>query len=145
MFAHVSDSIKDCGSTVASGDAAKLEKMGEIFKHPSQFIYHIGKDLIVNQADIKKNVEAALLHYEMSFYYKFGQDLGKAASLTLIGLEKKNLVGLNFKKFEQLTAGFLKGAADVENFKEIETCVSDIGIIGGHLESALKDFKSKQY
>lgn len=113
--------------------------MAEILKHPSQFSYQIGKSLIVNNADIRKDVNMALFHYESGLYYNFGQDIGKASSLTLLGLGSQQLKIQSLKVYEQLTQGFLKGALDVEKFSKIEACLSDIETAGGHIENAIDD------
>ena len=62
--------VKDC--VAVEGDIEKLVKMAEIFEHPWSLIYHVGKSLIVNGADIFSKVEAAVNAFRSGKYFEFG-------------------------------------------------------------------------
>jgi hypothetical protein len=53
--------MKDC--TGAKVDWTKFEEMLRIFNSPTSFAYHVGKDLIVNGAEIYRDVNNAIDDY----------------------------------------------------------------------------------
>merc|ERR1711907_669915 len=55
-------------------EAPKLLKALETLKHPVEFAYHVGKDLIVNHADIFQEVSAAIDDYHAQKW----EDAGRA-------------------------------------------------------------------
>jgi hypothetical protein len=66
--------------------------MAEIFSHPSDFVYHVGKDLIINHAEIYGDILAAITDYKNQNYFDYGVDVGKAAAKTLIGSKRSETI-----------------------------------------------------
>ena len=54
--------MQDCSHLKADWD--RLEKMITAFDSPTSFAYHVGKDLIVNGAEIFGEVKTAVSDYE---------------------------------------------------------------------------------
>jgi hypothetical protein len=67
------------------GDWEKLVKMVEVFNNPASFVYHVGKDLIVNGRQIYHDVDDSITQYHNKSYESFGQDIGDALAKLLIG------------------------------------------------------------
>jgi hypothetical protein len=130
----------DCSHIKA--DWAKLEQMAAIFKSPSSFAYHVGKDLIINHADIYHEVSAAIKDYDQKLWFDFGYQVGEAAAKTILGDEHK-LRLRNERQGEQIVAGFLKGTLNAEGFKDIKTCIKDIQTVVGDAKIIAGDFEKK--
>lgn len=58
----IPEAVKDC--EVIESDISALVKMAEIFEHPLSLIYHAGKSLIVNGADIFQKVHEGITAYK---------------------------------------------------------------------------------
>ena len=66
-------------------EAPKLLKALEALKHPKEFAFHVGKDLIVNHADIFREVGASIDDYHAQKWENCGKDTGAALSKLLVG------------------------------------------------------------
>jgi len=66
-------------------EAPKLLKALETLKHPKEFVYHVGKDLIVNHADIFTEVSEAIDDYHAQKWEECGKSTGAALSKLLVG------------------------------------------------------------
>lgn len=86
---HVKPAITDCKGVVA--DLEKLEKMAAIFESPTSFIYHVGKDLIVNGSQIYHEIDDSVTQYKNQNYEKFGEDVGMALAKLILGEEEAAL------------------------------------------------------
>jgi len=62
--------------------------MISIFDSPTSFAYHVGKDLIVNGAEIYGEVNGAISDYHAGNWYNFGIELGEASAHTFLGDSK---------------------------------------------------------
>ena len=89
---EVADAIKDCKAI--RDDLTKIAKMAAVFKSPMSFVYHVGHDIIVDGTQIFDQVADAVVDFKGQNWYKFGQDVGEAASLTLLGKEQLILMNL---------------------------------------------------
>lgn len=90
---QIKGDIKDCEGVVA--DWEKLEKMAEIFSNPVTFAYHVGKDIIVNGVQIYKEVDDSIVEFENQQYRQFGDDVGTALALLIIGDEPSKTEEVN--------------------------------------------------
>lgn len=81
----VSDDLHMCAAVVT--DLEKLEKMAATFSNPFSFAYHVGKDLVVNGRNIYADIDSAITDWEAANYLSFGENVGRALALTLIGAE----------------------------------------------------------
>ena len=70
-------------------DWEKLVKMVEIFNNPASFVYHVGKDLIVNGRQIYHDVDDSITQYDNKSYEAFGHDIGDALAKLIIGDAQK--------------------------------------------------------
>jgi len=95
----------------------------------------------VNHAQIYGDIKGSIDAYHTSQWFTFGEDIGDAAAKVLIGNQAMKLKDMSTAK--QIAAGFLKGAADAENFVEIEQCAGDFEQVGEHLLNAVHDFEKK--
>lgn len=70
---------------VAIDHVEDLEKMAKTFKNPMSFAYHVGKDLLVDGKDIYAEITAGVAAYDQQQYETFGEDMGRALALVLVG------------------------------------------------------------
>ena len=82
--------VKDCSGVEA--DLKLLAKMVEIFRSPSAFAFHVGKDLLVNGISIYKEIKDSVKQFEDAEYYKFGEDVGNALALLVFGGAPLNML-----------------------------------------------------
>ena len=68
--------IPDCTAGVSGIES--LVDMAEGFSSPWSFVYHVGKDLLVNGVQIYHEVDDAIAAYEAGDFKAFGVDIGKA-------------------------------------------------------------------
>lgn len=59
--------------------------MAAIFKSPQSFIYHTGKDLIVNGRQIYSEIKDSITQFEGQHYEAFGEDVGEALAKLILG------------------------------------------------------------
>ena len=52
----------------AKAEAEKIEAALALMKHPMQFAYHVGHDLLLNRVDIFHEVDAAVTAYKAAQY-----------------------------------------------------------------------------
>jgi hypothetical protein len=77
--------MTDCSSTGA--DWTRLEHLASTIASPTDFAYHVGKDLLINGKDIFGEIAAAIQDYDDSNWESFGENVGKAAAKTILGEE----------------------------------------------------------
>jgi dihydroxyacetone kinase DhaKLM complex PTS-EIIA-like component DhaM len=149
---ELSDAIDLCESTPEKEDLKNLIAMIKSFKNPKTFIYHVGKDLIVNGIDILHQIENATTAFHAAQYEKAGQYLGDALAEALIGsIQEKFSTELRHSKnldpawieAADIIEGVLKGAVQAEGLQNIESCVKDSEEIVGDVYHAVKDFEKK--
>jgi hypothetical protein len=63
--------------------------MVEIFNNPASFVYHVGKDLILNGRQIYHDVDDSITQYDNKSYQAFGHDIGDALAKLIIGDAQK--------------------------------------------------------
>ena len=78
--------VKDCGN---DDDKHKAEMIIEMFKkigaNPKNWFIHVGKDILINGVPIWNDLSDAVSQYKTGGYEKFGEDVGGAIALALIG------------------------------------------------------------
>jgi hypothetical protein len=79
----VKDGIKQCEGVEA--DIEAFEKMLAVFSNPHTFIFHVGKDLMINGVQIYKEVSDSVTQFENAKYFDFGEDLGLALAQLIFG------------------------------------------------------------
>jgi hypothetical protein len=75
----------DAGAKDVKDEAPKLFKALQTLKHPVSFAYHVGKDLMVNHADIFHEVDSAIDDYNAQSWEECGKSVGAALSKLLVG------------------------------------------------------------
>lgn len=116
---EISAALKDCSSV--KGDWAKMKKIGEEFKHPTSFAWHIAGDIWHNRVDIGHEVTAAIGDWESQNWYDFGLQCGKAASNVFIGKETQH--NIQMEKASAITAGFLNSYGGSFNLENLLLCI----------------------
>merc|ERR1719428_2349723 len=86
--------VQDCEAAAkdVKDEAPKLVEALEALKHPKEFAFHVGKDLVVNHAEIFQQVSAAINDYHGQKWEDFGKSVGAALSEILVGAEESLIV-----------------------------------------------------
>ena len=83
LIKQVQAGMKDCSSTQA--DWARLKAMAEVMSSPKSFVYHVGKDLLINGREIYGEINTAVTDYDKQDWEGFGFNVGEAAAKTILG------------------------------------------------------------
>ena len=59
--------------------------MAEVISSPKSFVYHVGKDLLINGQEIYGEINTAVTDYDKQDWEGFGFNVGKAAAKTILG------------------------------------------------------------
>jgi hypothetical protein len=131
----VAKGLPTCKTEIQTGDIAKLDKMSDMLVHPKDLIYHLGKDLIVNGAQLKTEFATAVIDYKLQRFYALGKVVGKAAAKALVDEEVE-------EANTSITLQVMKGV--VENFKasatvssQLSKCIKAKDLIGNNLAFTL--------
>jgi hypothetical protein len=90
--------LSDCENV--GDDIAKLKQIVAAFTSPMSFIWHAGKDLLLNGVNIYNDIEAATDAYKAGNWKEFGKKAGDATALVVLGAESQE--------------GFLSGYYELE-------------------------------
>uniref|UniRef100_A0A7S2HEC7 Uncharacterized protein n=1 Tax=Helicotheca tamesis TaxID=374047 RepID=A0A7S2HEC7_9STRA len=79
---------------LAVEQAEKLEKMAESLSNPWSFVWHAGKNIVVNHVEIQQEIDDAIDAWYQKDYYQTGYSIGEALAAifvpdNLYHLEKK--------------------------------------------------------
>ena len=86
-FKSLKSALVDCKAS--SSDIAKFVKAVEDgFEHPLSFLFHVGKDLLVNGKDIYAEVTTAVADWKAQSYRAAGVQVGEALAKLLTTVEE---------------------------------------------------------
>merc|ERR1711871_498245 len=81
------DGLVDCKA--AAGEIESFIKGFEQFTNPASFVFHVGKDLIVNGKDIYQEITQAVSLWQSQSYLDSGEQIGKALFKLVVGTEHR--------------------------------------------------------
>jgi hypothetical protein len=144
---EVEGDIADC--KVSAEDAKKLAEMADNFKTPWSFIFHMGKNILLNGVDIYNEIEMSLDYYDQGDYYNFGYQIGEALEEVLVGDKNPSslhstTLGWGHSDMYKFTEGLLKGAIDL-SVPSASRCFKDIDDLTTDVEEAVTDFKKMSF
>ena len=84
-MAQVAVSHCDAAAKDVKDQAPKLLRAIHAMKSPTDFAYHVGKDLVVNHADIFQEVSAAIDAFEHQLWEDIGKNVGAALAKLVVG------------------------------------------------------------
>jgi len=100
--------------------------MIKVFDSPTNFAYHVGKDLLVNGQDIFAELESAVTDYESSNWEDFGYQVGEAAAKTILGEKPAvTMPGAASVKTTEMLRGVIEAYGGHFNLDELLQCVHD--------------------
>ena len=114
-------------------EAPKLLKALEALKNPKEFAFHVGKDLIVNHADIFREVSASIDDYHAQKWEDFGKDTGAALSKLLVGTNEMSAA--EDEMWPVVLKGVLEGFGLTKDLDEMKDCLANT-------ESEIKDVEA---
>jgi hydroxypyruvate isomerase len=103
-------------------EAPKLVEALEALKHPKAFVFHVGKDLIVNHADIFSEVSAAIDAYHAQNFEECGKSTGEALSKLLVG--EMSLTATVDKQWPVVLKGVLEGFGLTKDLDLMQNCLA---------------------
>jgi hypothetical protein len=59
--------------------------MAEVFASPDSFFYNVGMNLLINGVEISSNIDTAVKDYDEQNFFEFGENIGKALALVVMG------------------------------------------------------------
>merc|ERR1719326_2531692 len=144
--------IRTCKSAEkdAKAEAEKIEAALALMKHPMQFAYHVGHDLLVNRVDIFHEVDAAVTAYKAAQWEVFGQNVGAALNKLIVGTSM--LVALSpadakseFDAFDSAVVSLKKKDAEdmKKGIQQLATAAEEIPSLIRTCKSAEKDAKAE--
>lgn len=122
--------VSECKA--AETDLTKMIQLAEIFEHPLQLVYRVGKNLILNGIEIFKEINKAVNSYQAGKYYDFGYALGTAMDEVFLksiaqnrALKPKRMIDSAAFSF---LAGFLSEAEISLQHEELYNSIDKRGI-----------------
>ena len=116
--------LKQCKASVQSIE--NVVKMIKSFTSPWSFIYHVGKDVIVNGKNIINEIETCVTDYRANNFNGMGYEIGEALYQIFIGEEMANY--LQMTATETDIVDFFEGVCEglSINIPSLDTCVSNV-------------------
>lgn len=138
--------LTDCKS-ITSSDWESIEAAAEQMKNPLSFAYHVGKDILVNGAQIYSDIETATSSWDSQDYKAFGVAAGDALEKVLVGeeidtTEVYTYYGLSLSQVAQIVEGVLQGALSAES-SDLVSCLGDAETVIGYLNTAFHDLEER--
>jgi cathepsin B len=152
----------DCNAS--EKDVAKMVQMIESFTDPEQFIFHVGKSLLVNGAEIYDEITEGVSDFQTRQWEKSGEDFGEALAevvftqLSLFFEHAANVADLldlldpikNFQTVEPdvedvelLLTGLLEGIGIGIGYDDIAQCVNITEEMAVQITEAVEDLESE--
>jgi hypothetical protein len=125
------------------------------FKNPRTLFWHIGQDLLVNGINIEHKIQDAIVQYDAQNYEAFGEDIGDALALILLGTDQQQpaeaqddkVITEDYKaitkEIEDIVMGILYGAVQAEGLENINGCIEDTEKFFKDVLSAVQDFETE--
>ena len=88
--------------------ATVVEKAVLAWAHPLSLLYHVGRNIIFNGAEIFADISKAMGDYQSGNWYGFGFDIGQAA-FKVIYVPSSEMVTMEDDEVLMFTQGFIKG------------------------------------
>jgi len=133
-FQKMPDAVKACHGTET--DVAELVHALAQLANPEHFLFHMGKNLIVNHHDIFKEVSAAIVAYEAQQFESCGADIGQALRKLVVS---SDLALEGSSRAAPLAVGLVEGLLGGKT--ELKACLAGSRVEIGDLAGAVRDFK----
>ena len=111
--------MQDCSHLKA--DWNKFEEMFKVFDSPTYFVYHVGKDLIINHHEIFSEIKDSITH-NIEQWKAFGIDVGKAAVKALLGEVPSTPKAI---KVAEITQGLIQSYGGYFDLESLLVCIHD--------------------
>jgi len=112
------DALKDCKAVEA--DVKQVIDALESMHSPHEFVYHVGKDLVVNHEAIYEEITTAVKDYDAKKYEEFGVQVGLALHKLIVGAKGKFQEFVQFHNKSYSVSEFRSRLASfTENLKNI--------------------------
>jgi len=110
---------------------------------PTSFAFHVGKDLIVNGADIYHEIYASVGDFKTQKWADFGVEIGTALRKLIIGASQTSQLAVRSfpaKEAGEIAAGIVEGFIGAD---DVKACIQRTVTTVDDLEDAIKYFEKK--
>jgi len=133
--------LKACKAV--ESDIAQFVSAFKSMASPTSFAFHVGKDLIVNGADIYHGIYASVGAFKAQKWEDFGVDIGTAVHKLIIGATQTSPLPVDSfpaKQAGEIAAGIVEGFIGAD---DVKTCIQKTVTTIDDIEDAIKDFEKK--
>lgn len=111
--------LQDCKALDA--DVKRVLMALRAMHSPHQFLYHVGKDLVVNHAAIYKEISAAMKDHKTGKFEDFGIQIGRALHKIIVGAREKfqEFVKLHNKSYSSSSEWEARLATFADNLQTV--------------------------
>merc|ERR1712066_1107256 len=131
--------LKACKAV--ESDIAQFVSAFKSMASPTSFAFHVGKDLIVNGADIFHEIYASVSDFKAQKWEDFGVDIGTALHKLIIGATQTSQLSVGSspaKEAGQIAVGIIEGFIDAD---DVKSCIQKTVTTVVDVEDAIKDFE----
>jgi len=100
------DAMTECQAAVS--EVQKIVALLKTFTSPMSFVYHVGKNLIINGVEIFNEVNSSYKAYQTADFYNFGYYLGEALAQLLLTQKTSTFETTEYEMFTSLSEEQLK-------------------------------------
>merc|ERR1712190_528281 len=133
------DALATCNAT--DYDVKQIVHALAQFHKPKTFVFHLGKNLVVNRHEIYSEIFASVGDFKSQKWSEFGVQIGLALHKLIVGTDENKMVADGNATPAQdagmIAGGIVEGFIGADNVK---TCVKGMAIPIGDIEDAVKDF-----
>jgi len=137
------DALATCNAT--DSDVKQIVHALAQFHKPKTFVFHLGKNLVVNRHEIYSEIFTSVSDYKAQKWSDFGVQIGLALHKFIVGADENTMVAdgtaTPAKDAGMIAGGIVEGFIGADNIK---TCIKGMAIPMGDIEEAVKDFEKKK-
>eukprot|EP00357_Protocruzia_adherens_P000288 CAMPEP_0114981338 /NCGR_PEP_ID=MMETSP0216-20121206/5488_1 /TAXON_ID=223996 /ORGANISM="Protocruzia adherens, Strain Boccale" /LENGTH=1455 /DNA_ID=CAMNT_0002342997 /DNA_START=218 /DNA_END=4585 /DNA_ORIENTATION=+ len=139
-FSSVPNAISTC--TTAVQDAETLAHEIKTFTSPLNFLYEVGKSIVVNGVEIYEDVHAAINDFESQQYEQFGNEIGTIVAIVYEGTQSSTAdISPAVSNGLKIVEGLLSGALKTAGLSDITSCFEDADNVVTECMSGVKAFE----
>merc|ERR1719382_1067028 len=137
------EALATCNAT--DSDVKQIVHALAQFHKPKSFVFHLGKNLVVNRHEIYNEIFTSVSDYKAQKWSDFGVQVGLALHKVIVGADENTMAidatATPAKDAAMIAGGIVEGFVGADNVK---TCIKGMAIPIGDIEEAVKDFEKKK-
>merc|ERR1719150_3651480 len=141
------DALATCKASAS--DVKQIAHALAQFHSPKSFVFHIGKNLIVNRHEIYSEITTSVNDYRAQKWSDFGVQVGLALHKLIVGadddddtmVKEEEVAATPAKEASMIAGGIVEGFIGAD---DVRTCIQGMAVPMGDIEKAVKDFEKKR-